>query len=95
MKKSSFDIKSACIGFLGAALIMSVFGFNNPTDELPGRYQATAGEEGIVIIDTQTGQYIIDDRASFSGKTVWTKGSFADTYEKGENRAIRKRSGGN
>ena len=96
MKKStSPDFKSAVIGFLGAAFIFIIFAFNKPTEGPIGRYQGHSSEEGFMIVDTQTGNYIIDDRSSFSGKTIWTKGSFQDTFEKGVNRAASKKQRGN
>ena len=96
MEKSKlFDLKSALIGFLSAALLVSMFGFNKAKQDTIGRYQVSSGEEGIIILDTRTGSYILDDRPSLSGKKVWTKGEFADTYEKGIYRAVAKKVRGN
>lgn len=96
MKNSiTLDVKSTLIGFLGAALLISIFGFNKATHESPGRYQASSSEEGIIILDTQNGNYIIDNRSSLSGKTIWTKGDFKDAYDKGINRATSKKLKGN
>ncbi len=75
------DIKSILIGFLGSALIITAIGFKNSPDENDGRFLASSGEQGIVIVDSQTGAYIITPSPSIVGKIEWIKGDFESTFK--------------
>jgi len=74
------DIKSILIGFSGSALIITAISFKNSPDENAGRFQASSGEQGIVIIDSQTGAYIITPYPAI-GKIQWIKGDFESTFK--------------
>ena len=80
----TIDLKSLCLGAVGVLCIGLLSNFNNAdqprgsaVDEVR-RYQTVSGENGIVILDTKTGQYIID-RATF-GQPRWMKGDFVTTH---------------
>lgn len=75
--KQQVDFKSIMIGFLGAALIFTAFSFKHEGSDKAGRYQTSLAESGIVILDTQTGDYILD--YSTDNKD-WRKGNFSDTH---------------
>lgn len=68
------DLKSTMIGFLSAVLVTLFISFKNSADVTTGRYQTTIGETGVVILDTQTGAYIMS--SGILPKWKWTKGNF-------------------
>ena len=75
------DIRSILIGFLGSALMITAIGFKNSPDENDGRFLASSGEKGIVIVDSQTGAYIIAPYPGPVGKVHWLKGDFESTFK--------------
>lgn len=77
----NLDIKSTVIGFLGAALLISTIGFKNNAEEKDGKFKAVIGEKGIVMLDTQTGAYIIAPYVSTAGRVTWIKGDFYETHK--------------
>lgn len=85
--KNQLDIKSVAIGFLSAALLISVFSFKNGSSLNEGKYQTSIGEIGIVILDTETGAYIINTHAINSG---WRKGNFENTFKISKDNLERK-----
>jgi hypothetical protein len=82
--KYNVDIKSLIIGFLGAALLISSIGFKNNGDGKEGKFQAATGDKGVIILDTQTGSYIVAPFITDVGKVQWVKGDFYKTYESGK-----------
>ncbi|GAB3226119.1 hypothetical protein [Spirosoma arcticum] len=80
----TIDLKSLCLGAVGVLCICLLSNFNNadqPRDNAVDevrRYQAVSGESGIVILDTKTGQYIIEKTTI--GQPRWAKGDFATTH---------------
>lgn len=82
------DFKSLLIGFLGAALVFTMLSFSQSEAETesPNRYQAVASERGFIILDTQTGEYILDSEVNYIGKMQWIKGDFKEAYRKGKNK---------
>ena len=80
---SKFDIKSMIIGVFGAALIITTLGFNKPEPDDTGKFQVTSSERGIIILDTQTGDYILDSKVEYIGKMQWIKGDFKASYKEG------------
>ncbi|MBC8033973.1 MAG: hypothetical protein H7Y03_07495 [Chitinophagaceae bacterium] len=72
--KQKLDFKSAIIGFLCAALVTVFISFKNSGEATTGRYQTTIGESGVVILDTQTGAYIMS--SAIASKWKWVKGNF-------------------
>ena len=83
---AKFDIKSVIIGFLGAALLITSLSFNSSAPEDTGKFQVTSGEGGIIILDTQTGDYIMDSKVNYVGKMQWIKGDFKESYKEGINK---------
>ena len=79
--KYQVDIKSILIGFLSAALLISTISFKNNGDEQDGKFKAVIGEIGIVILDTQTGAYILTPNVQIAGKMDWIKGDFYNTHK--------------
>jgi hypothetical protein len=79
--KYQVDIKSVLIGFLSAALLMATFSFKDENTEKEGRYQTSAAQSGVVILDTKTGAYIINTDLTNSG---WRKGDFTGTQAFGK-----------
>jgi hypothetical protein len=80
--KYQVDLKSIAIGFIGAALLFIAFSFKNGASEKEGKYQATAVQEGIVILDTETGAFIMSTNLY---NNAWQKGDFVSvvTMDKG------------
>ncbi|MCX2452566.1 hypothetical protein OQX61_14915 [Pedobacter sp. PLR] len=81
--KITLDIKSLIIGFMASALIMMGLSFKNGEAENTGKYKTTIGEKGIVVLDTETGVFIISNGIYGTGRMDWTKVNFADAYETG------------
>jgi hypothetical protein len=89
--KYNLDTKSIVIGFLGAALLISTISFKNTSDGKEGKFQTATGAKGVVILDTQTGSYIIAPDINDIGKVQWIKGDFQDTYATGkDNKKLSK-----
>ena len=82
--KITLDLKSIMIGFLGAALLVSIISFKNNNDENEGKFKTVMGEQGIVILDSQTGAYIIAPLMRDFGKVQWIKGDFYNTHKTGK-----------
>nr|WP_068888828.1 hypothetical protein [Pedobacter panaciterrae] len=81
----TLDIKSMIFGFMAAGLILIAFSFKNGQNDQPGKYRTTIGEKGgIVILDTETGAYIIAPEIRDFGKVQWIKGDFNATYQTGK-----------
>ena len=78
--KHQLDIKSILIGFLSAALLITTISFKNNGNEQDGKFKALTGENGIVILDTQTGAYILTPFVQTSGRMEWIKGDFYNTH---------------
>lgn len=92
MKKTTIvlDLKSILTGFALSLLVLFMFGYTNateaPVENHPtGRYQAVASERGFVILDTQTGDYLIDADVAYLGGLIWEKGTFQEAHEAGRN----------
>lgn len=82
--KKDLDVKSLLIGFLGAGLLISLISFKSNSDEKESKFQTAIGEKGVVIIDTQSGAYIIAPDIRDIGKVQWIKGDFMNTYKTGK-----------
>lgn len=76
--KNQLDLKSLIIGFLSAALLIMVFSFKNSSNGQAGRYQTEVGEKGVIVLDVETGAYIINGDLSNMG---WRKGDFENTHK--------------
>lgn len=72
------------IGFLGTALLVSIISFKNNSDENEGKFKTVIGEQSIVILDSQTGAYIIAPAMRDFGKVQWIKGDFYSTHKTGK-----------
>ena len=55
-----------------------------------GRFQAVTSERGFVILDTQTGDYIIESRHHNVPKLKWSKGDFATSFAKGHDEGMSR-----
>ena len=88
MKKvaSTFDVKSVMIGMLGTLLFFSILGSASTQSNVSGRYQASSSERGFIILDTQTGKYILDSNVNYIGKIGWIKGEFESSFERGKSK---------
>jgi hypothetical protein len=82
--KITLDLKSIMIGFLGTTLLVSMISFKNNSDENEGKFKTVMGEQGIVILDSQTGAYIIAPIMREAGKVQWIKGDFYNTHKTGK-----------
>lgn len=78
--KHQVDIKSILIGFLSAALLIGTISFKNNGDEQDGKFKAVIGEKGVVILDSETGAYILTPYIQ-TGKMEWVKGDFYNTHK--------------
>ncbi|WP_221175702.1 VOC family protein [Rufibacter immobilis] len=76
--KNQIDIKSLLIGFLSAALIIMAFSFKNSTTGQGGRFQAETSETGVIVLDVETGAYIINTDMT---NNKWRKGDFQTTHK--------------
>ncbi|WP_181307114.1 hypothetical protein [Rufibacter sp. XAAS-G3-1] len=76
--KTQFDLKSIVIGFLSAALLTMAFSFKNGNTGQGARFVTEVGERGVIVLDTETGAYIINTDLSNMG---WRKGDFETTHK--------------
>jgi len=79
--KITLDTKSLLLGFLGAGLMFTAISFKNGQDQTGGRYrtEVNAGNM-VVIVDSETGNYIIAPDMRDIGKVQWVKGEFNKTF---------------
>jgi hypothetical protein len=82
--KITLDIKSMIFGFMAAGLVLIALSFKNGQTDHPGKYRTTIGEKGIVILDTETGAYIMAPEIRTFGNVQWIKGDFNTTYQTGK-----------
>jgi len=79
--KITLDTKSLLLGFLGAGLMFTAISFKNGQDQNIGRYRSQIGASDLVVIlDSQTGNYIIAPDIRDFGKVQWVKGEFDKTF---------------
>lgn len=76
--KHSLDFKSIIIGFLSATLLAGIISFKNSADGPTGKYQTAVWESKVVILDTQSGAYIIG--TSITPKSKWIRGNFRSMF---------------
>jgi len=79
--KITLDTKSLLLGFLGAGLMFTAISFKNGQDQTGARYhtEVNAGNM-VVIVDGETGNYIIAPDMRDIGKVQWIKGEFNKTF---------------
>lgn len=79
--KITLDTKSLLLGFLGAGLMFTAISFKNGQDQTGGRYRTEVNANNmVVILDSETGNYIIAPSLQESGKATWLKGEFNKTF---------------
>ncbi|QXU42708.1 hypothetical protein [Pedobacter sp. D749] len=79
--KITLDTKSLLLGFLGAGLMFTAISFKNGQDQTGGRYHTEVNANNmVVILDSETGNYIIAPPVEQTGKTTWIKGEFNKTF---------------
>ncbi|MEH3114574.1 hypothetical protein [Pedobacter terrae] len=79
--KITLDSKSLLLGFLGAGLMFTAISFKNSQDQVGGRYRTEVNASNIVVIlDSETGNYIIAPGIQAAGRVQWIKGEFNKTF---------------
>ena len=79
--KITLDTKSLLLGFLGAGLMFTAISFKNGQDQTGGRYHTEVNATNtVVILDSETGNYIIAPEIRDFGKVQWVKGEFNKTF---------------
>ncbi len=80
--KITLDSKSLLLGFFGAAIMFTAISFKNSQDQTGGRYRTEVNATNmVVIVDSETGNYIIAPEIKDFGKVQWVKGEFNKTFE--------------
>ena len=82
--KITLDTKSLLLGFLGAGLMFVAISFKNTQDQSSGRFRTEVNDHVVVILDSETGSYIIAPSMYDSGKIQWFKGEFYQTFKTGK-----------
>ena len=89
--KITIDMRSLVMGFFAAGLIFMAISFKNGETDQKGVYQTALGEKGIVILNTETGDYIMRPTIETIGTVKWIKGTFNDTFQNGlDNKKLLK-----
>jgi len=79
--KIALDTKSILIGILATGLCLTIISSKNYDEPTDGRYKTEVNNNNvIVILDTQTGKYIIAPEVRDAGKIQWLKGEFQSTF---------------
>ena len=89
MNHTKVDFKSLLLGMLAMGFIFLSFSFKESpatSNPMSPRYQATAGDRGFIILDTYTGDYILDSEVNYIGKMTWIKGSFRKSFDHGKDK---------
>ncbi|WP_316748771.1 hypothetical protein [Pedobacter gandavensis] len=80
--KITLDIKSLIIGFMASALIIMGLSFKNAPEDKPGKFKISRGTlNKIIILDTESGAYIMSDGMVNKRRMDWTRGDFASSYQ--------------
>jgi hypothetical protein len=77
--KLQLDIKSAIVGFIGAATLITALSFRNQENNELGRYTIHSSEVGTTILDTKTGNFIINFMQAHPAN--WFKGNFDTIFQ--------------
>ena len=86
MKTTTIDLKSFCLGILATGTLLILFNFK-PADKTVHdcdnrRFQVVASERETIIIDTQTGKFVVSP--AYLGRPRWIKGDFDEIQTKGK-----------
>jgi len=79
--KITLDTKSLLLGFLGAGLMFTAISFKNTQNQSSGRFQTEVHDHIVVILDSETGNYIIAPSMYDVNKIQWLKGEFYQTFK--------------
>jgi len=80
--KITLDFKSLLLGFFGAGIMFIAISFKNSQDQTGGRYRTEVNATNMVLIlDSETGTYIIAPEIKDFGKVQWVKGEFNKTFD--------------
>ena len=84
--KITLDSKSLLLGFLAAGLMFMAISFKSAKSENDvndGKFRAIIGgsSSAIVILNNETGNFIIAPDMREIGKVQWIKGDFANIYQ--------------
>lgn len=88
MKKITIELNTRVFSIGLGVLVIGIIAAFTPKDALQvdngnGRYQAVTSERGFIILDTKTGQYILDSQVGYGKQMNWIKGDFTKSYQKG------------
>ena len=78
--KITLDTKSLIIGFMAAAIVILGFSFKNTEPEKPGKFTTEISTNGMVILNTETGAFIMANGLEGYRQLDWTKGDFDSTF---------------
>lgn len=82
--KITLDTKSLLLGFLVAGLMFTAVSFKNAQEQSSGRFHTEVNDHVVVILDSETGNYIIAPSMYDTGKIQWLKGEFNQTFKTGK-----------
>ncbi|MDR6786230.1 hypothetical protein ABIE26_004949 [Pedobacter africanus] len=82
--KITLDVKSLLLGVLAAGLMFTAFSFKSTQGQGSGRFSTEVHDHVVVILDTETGHYIIAPSMYDVSKIQWLKGEFYDTFKTGK-----------
>ena len=94
MKKISIELDVRFLYLSTLFVVLSVvFGFipkeKAPPENEVGRFQVVSSERGFVLLDTKTGQYILDSQVGYGKEMKWIKGDFATSFKNGIDKTAR------
>lgn len=92
MKQVKIDLNSFLIGILAMSIVTLTLSFKtspSPQQNQVPRYQAVAAERGFIIMDTYSGDYILDSEVTYVGKMTWIKGNFQHAFDAGKDKTNR------
>ncbi|ALL06761.1 hypothetical protein AQ505_15425 [Pedobacter sp. PACM 27299] len=78
--KITLDIRSLLIGFMAAAIVILGFSFKSTEAEKPGKFTTEISNNGVVILNTETGDFIMANGLEGYRQLDWTKGGFDSTF---------------
>ncbi|MCZ4244118.1 hypothetical protein [Pedobacter punctiformis] len=79
--KITLDTKSLLLGFLGTGLMFAAISFKSAQDQGSGRFHTEVNDHVVVILDSETGNYIIAPSMYDVNKIQWIKGEFYQTFK--------------
>jgi hypothetical protein len=85
------NVSSFLLGIICILAVGILFSARDPqSDDLMGKYRAYTNEEGFLILDTQSGKYILETDDGYIGNQRLIRGDFESSFAAGRDLFSKK-----